>query len=55
MCAIIIPGSPRASYLVAGGDCQMSEGSTVTLSLSHYGPSPPSKKIAEQTGGVTVC
>jgi len=35
VCAVIIPGAPRASFRPAGGDCQMSEESTVTLSPSH--------------------
>lgn len=47
MCAIIIPCSSSASYLVAGGDCQMSEKSTVTLSLSHNSP-----QILQWSGGV---
>ena len=39
MCAVISRASPRASYLAAGGgDCQMSEESTVTLSPSHNSP-----------------
>lgn len=38
MCAVIILGSPRTSYLGAGGDCRMSEELAMTLSGSYNNP-----------------